>query len=130
MFVFHIKNCIFLGSFGDNELSPECLDGAQRFLKKDGISIPQSYTSYLAPLQSTKIYNEIRTNRPHDKTLETVYETPYIVHLVNYYQIAQSKVVSFLLLFGLCNQQHFSSLYLNLNTQTGRKGRTMNDLKD
>lgn len=24
-----------LGSFGDNELSPECLDGAQRFLKPD-----------------------------------------------------------------------------------------------
>ena len=22
-----------LGSFGDNELSPECLDGAQRFLR-------------------------------------------------------------------------------------------------
>lgn len=32
-----------LGSFGDNELSPECLDGAQRFLKQDGISIPASY---------------------------------------------------------------------------------------
>ncbi|PNX66057.1 arginine N-methyltransferase, partial [Trifolium pratense] len=31
-----------LGSFGDNELSPESLDGAQRFLKKDGISIPSS----------------------------------------------------------------------------------------
>jgi hypothetical protein len=31
-----------LGSFGDNELSPECLDGAQRFLKPDGISIPSS----------------------------------------------------------------------------------------
>lgn len=31
-----------LGSFGDNELSPECLDGAQRFLKQDGISIPSS----------------------------------------------------------------------------------------
>lgn len=30
-----------LGSFGDNELSPECLDGAQRFLKPDGISIPE-----------------------------------------------------------------------------------------
>jgi protein arginine N-methyltransferase 5 len=30
-----------LGSWGDNELSPECLDGAQRFLKPDGISIPQ-----------------------------------------------------------------------------------------
>ena len=29
-----------LGSFGDNELSPECLDGAQKHLKEDGISIP------------------------------------------------------------------------------------------
>ncbi|GJQ67930.1 csul [Trypoxylus dichotomus] len=80
-----------LGSFGDNELSPECLDGAQRFLKLGGISIPCSYSSFLAPFQSTKIFNEIRTNRPHDKTLESVYETPYVVHLVNYYQIAQSK---------------------------------------
>ena len=24
-----------LGSFGDNELSPECLDGAVRFLKRE-----------------------------------------------------------------------------------------------
>ncbi|CAH1183862.1 unnamed protein product [Phaedon cochleariae] len=77
-----------LGSFGDNELSPECLDGAQRFLKKSGISIPISYTSYLAPLQSLKIYNEIRNNRPADKTLQFCYETPYVVHLANYYQIA------------------------------------------
>merc|ERR1719238_2666414 len=36
-----------LGSFGDNELSPECLDGAQKFLKPGGISIPCSYTSYI-----------------------------------------------------------------------------------
>lgn len=82
-----------LGSFGDNELSPECLDGAQRFLKKDtGISIPQSYTSFLAPLQSSKIFNEIKASRTHDKTLENVFETPYIVHLANYYQIAPSQV--------------------------------------
>lgn len=27
-----------LGSFGDNELSPECLDGAQKFLKGSAIS--------------------------------------------------------------------------------------------
>lgn len=33
-----------LGSFGDNELSPECLDGAQRFLAPGGINIPASYT--------------------------------------------------------------------------------------
>jgi len=27
-----------LGSFADNELSPECLDGAQKFLASDGAS--------------------------------------------------------------------------------------------
>lgn len=80
-----------LGSFGDNELSPECLDGAQRFLKPTGISIPKSYTSYLAPLQSLKIYNEIRTNRVADKTLQQLYETPYVAHLANYYQIASPQ---------------------------------------
>ena len=82
-----------LGSFGDNELSPECLDGAQRFLKRNGISIPCSYTSYLAPLQSIKIFNEIRNNRPADKTLKTCYETPYVIHLVNYYQIAPAQAL-------------------------------------
>merc|ERR1711915_819810 len=56
-----------LGSFGDNELSPECLDGAQKFLKDDGISIPSSYTSFLCPLQSPKLYNEIRHSREKDK---------------------------------------------------------------
>ena len=40
-----------LGSFGDNELSLECLDGAQKFLKPGGISIPYEYTSFLGPLQ-------------------------------------------------------------------------------
>lgn len=28
-----------LGSFGDNELSPECLDGAQKFLKGNMLKI-------------------------------------------------------------------------------------------
>lgn len=44
-----------LGSWGDNELSPECLDGAQRFLKDGGVSIPQEYTSYIAPMSSHKV---------------------------------------------------------------------------
>lgn len=80
-----------LGSFGDNELSPECLDGAQRCLKKDGVSIPKSYTSFLAPLQNIKIHNEIKaTFNLNDKEL-TKFETPYIVHLVNYYQLAPSQ---------------------------------------
>ena len=48
-----------LGSFGDNELSPECLDGAQSFLKDEGICIPQNYTSYLAPMMSSKLWNGV-----------------------------------------------------------------------
>ena len=49
-----------LGSFGDNELSPECIDGAQRFLKSDGVSIPQAYTSYLALLSSSTLLNAVK----------------------------------------------------------------------
>uniref|UniRef100_A0A8C3V0I7 Protein arginine N-methyltransferase 5 n=1 Tax=Catharus ustulatus TaxID=91951 RepID=A0A8C3V0I7_CATUS len=56
-----------LGSFGDNELSPECLDGARGCLKEDGVSIPQSYTSFLAPVSSSKLYNEVRGCREHDR---------------------------------------------------------------
>ena len=85
-----------LGSFGDNELSPECLDGAMRFLKRkyarplltreftltihlaNGISIPCSYTAYLAPLSSSKLYNAARESRE----LKGV-ETPYVVMFQN-----------------------------------------------
>ncbi|KAF4614217.1 hypothetical protein D9613_007754 [Agrocybe pediades] len=63
-----------LGSFGDNELSPECLDGAMRFLKPSGISIPSSYTAHLAPLSSSKLYNEARSTK-QEKSMET----PYVV---------------------------------------------------
>ncbi|KAL8574524.1 hypothetical protein ACOMHN_005901 [Nucella lapillus] len=72
-----------LGSFGDNELSPECLDGAQRFLKEDGISIPSEYTSYLAPLQSAKLFSELRISKDKDKPPETPFEMPYVVRLHN-----------------------------------------------
>ncbi len=49
-----------LGSFGDNELSPERLDGGQRFLKKGGVSIPSSYTSYISPIFSPKLWSTSR----------------------------------------------------------------------
>lgn len=48
-----------LGSWGDNELSPECLDGAGHLLKEGGISIPQSYTSWLAPVSSARLHNKV-----------------------------------------------------------------------
>lgn len=47
-------------SISDNELSPECLDGAQSFLADDGISIPCKYVSYLAPITSSKLHNEVK----------------------------------------------------------------------
>jgi len=81
-----------LGSFGDNELSPECLDGAQRFLKDDGISIPCSYTSYLAPIQSSRLYNEARLTSPGEYKHPSVrFEMPYVVHQLNVYRIADPQ---------------------------------------
>ncbi|XP_060832624.1 protein arginine N-methyltransferase 5 [Bombus pascuorum] len=80
-----------LGSFGDNELSPECLDGIQRFLKPNGISIPSSYTSYIAPVQSSKLYNEVRQCREKDKHSLAHFETSYVVHLQNKYDIAKPQ---------------------------------------
>ena len=77
-----------LGSFGDNELSPECLDGAQRFLKEGGVSIPQSYTSYLAPMTSSKLWNDAKAygDLAH-------METPYVVKLHRYSLIADPEEV-------------------------------------
>lgn len=91
--VLYLQNMIkvseLLGSFGDNELSPECLDGAQRFLKSDGISIPSwyvygqrkqisqhlfciwsllimficSYTSFIQPITASKLYNDVSISK-------------------------------------------------------------------
>ena len=40
--------------------SPSSSPGAQRYLKPSGISIPCDYTSYVAPLSSPKLWNEVR----------------------------------------------------------------------
>jgi len=53
-----------LGGFGDNELSPECIEGCERFLGPDSLSIPSSYSSYLVPLTSSFLYTmAYNTNR-------------------------------------------------------------------
>ncbi|ORZ35474.1 PRMT5 arginine-N-methyltransferase-domain-containing protein [Catenaria anguillulae PL171] len=67
-----------LGSFGDNELSPECLDGVQHVLKDDGVSIPQSYTPYLAPVSSSKLYSEASKLKTPGSL-----ETSYVVMIRN-----------------------------------------------
>ena len=46
------------------------MDGAQSFLKEDGISIPCEYTSYCAPVTTSKLHNEARH-------LDNVHHTPH-----------------------------------------------------
>eukprot|EP00842_Homolaphlyctis_polyrhiza_P004953 jgi/Hompol1/5459/HPOL_004446-RA len=74
-----------LGSFGDNELSPECLDGAQRLISDDGISIPASYTSFVAPLHTPKLFNEASSFNDEEHM-----ETPYVVKFREAVEIAES----------------------------------------
>eukprot|EP00268_Persea_americana_P013136 TRINITY_DN15723_c0_g1_i1.p1 TRINITY_DN15723_c0_g1~~TRINITY_DN15723_c0_g1_i1.p1 ORF type:complete len:658 (+),score=108.19 TRINITY_DN15723_c0_g1_i1:215-2188(+) len=77
-----------LGSFGDNELSPECLDGAQRFLKPDGISIPSSYTSFVQPVTASKLYNDVKSHKDLAH-----FETAYVVKLHSVARLAPTKPV-------------------------------------
>ncbi|KAH6896786.1 protein arginine N-methyltransferase [Thelonectria olida] len=68
-----------LGSFGDNELSPECLDGIQHVLSKPyGISIPSSYTAHFSPISTPKIHADILSRVPTDRH---AFETPWVVRL-------------------------------------------------
>ena len=81
-----------LGSFGDNELSPECLDGVQRcgVLKNDCVSIPQNYTAFIAPVSSSRLYSEARCQASYPahpeegpaapaSGIQRALETPYVV---------------------------------------------------
>lgn len=80
-----------LGSFGDNELSPECLDGTQRFLKDNAISIPSSYTSYVAPTSSPRLHVDVGQYIEQWKSPDVPYETAYVVYQKNYHRIADPK---------------------------------------
>ncbi|XP_063676407.1 protein arginine N-methyltransferase 5-like [Bolinopsis microptera] len=70
-----------LGSFSDNELSPECLDGAQRLMKPDGLSVPCEYTSYLAPMSSRKLYNNVANQASESSSHEDSFHLGYVVRL-------------------------------------------------
>lgn len=73
-----------LGSFADNELSPECLDGILPLLNPThGISIPASYTAYLTPIAAPKLHADILARTVTDKEAPN---TPYVVmlHAIDY----------------------------------------------
>jgi type II protein arginine methyltransferase len=73
-----------LGSFADNELSPECLDGVQHVLApQHGISIPASYTAHLTPILAPRLHTEISHRAINDSTVTDI---PYVVmlHAIDY----------------------------------------------
>ncbi|MQL94125.1 hypothetical protein Taro_026774 [Colocasia esculenta] len=105
-----------LGSFGDNELSPECLDGAQRFLKEDGISIPSSYTSFIQPVTTSKLYNDVKSH----KDLEH-FETAYVVRLHRVAKLAASQPVFTFAHpnFSQQSNERYKKLHFQIPSETG-----------
>ncbi|KAI4098251.1 MAG: hypothetical protein LQ339_006510 [Xanthoria mediterranea] len=69
-----------LGSFADNELSPECLDPLTHTCLNPthGLSIPSRYTSYLTPIAAPKLHADIASRTLTDPTAPN---TPYVVML-------------------------------------------------
>ncbi|XP_050532526.1 protein arginine N-methyltransferase 5-like [Daktulosphaira vitifoliae] len=87
-----------LGSFGDNELSPECLDGAQKCLKDDGISIPCQYSSFLRPVMSHTLYSQTTANTNTDDACTStssnaVFEQMYVVLQPDSYKPNHPKIL-------------------------------------
>lgn len=76
-----------LGSFGDNELSPECLDGIQHHIARPhGISIPHSYTAHLSPISTPRIYADISSRVVGDPH---AFQTPWVTRLFAINYVAQ-----------------------------------------
>ena len=61
------------------------------FPSDDGISIPQNYTSFLHPVQSPKLYNDVRNCREKDKPAVTPFEMPYVVYLQNVLRVGEPQ---------------------------------------
>lgn len=80
-----------LGSFGDNELSPECLDGAQSLLKPDGISIPCDSVSYIRPTMYSKVYGPIREKQLREKLEKCPSEMNWLSYHNSVYYIDEPK---------------------------------------
>lgn len=83
-----------LGSLADNELSPECIDGAWTFSRFNTISIPQEYSSYLAPISCQKIWQEVFVRSlVEDKS---AFDRLHVCRFANIYTIdSEQKLFSF-----------------------------------
>lgn len=87
-----------LGSWGDNELSPECLEAVETsgLLKQGGVMIPNSYESFLAPVTTHPLWvqaKEMTFSASNGNTRQIGLDSPYVVHLHNHRILAEAKPV-------------------------------------
>ena len=89
-----------LGSWGDNEASPECLNAMESggFLKSGGVMIPQSYCSYAAPVSCSALWMQARDmpQAPtlagrHISTPSSGLDSPYVVNMHSYCLLSSAK---------------------------------------
>ncbi|KAL8647777.1 MAG: hypothetical protein Q9226_006291 [Calogaya cf. arnoldii] len=121
-----------LGSFADNELSPECLDPLIHNLLNPihGISIPASYTSHLTPIAAPKLHADIASRTANDPKAPN---TPYVVmlHAIDYLSTLPpenpSSVTAVVpIIKEVWRFEHTSSKNTNTNT-TEQSGFRQND---
>jgi protein arginine N-methyltransferase 5 len=96
-----------LGSFGDNELSPECLDAAQQLLIPEiGVMIPFRSTSFLTPISSQRLWSEVRKTQAIAGAAGSGvsgglfagskwFETPLVVSMANVHTLAEHPLPVF-----------------------------------
>lgn len=100
---YHLIVSELLGSFGCNELSPECLYATESNLHPSAISIPSCYTSYLQPISSPLLFmsaraifaNPFTSHASSSLALANTpflslkgLETPFVVLLKRFYPLA------------------------------------------
>ncbi|CAL5870947.1 uncharacterized protein PFLUO_LOCUS5189 [Penicillium psychrofluorescens] len=83
-----------LGSFADNELSPECLDGVNDLINPDhGVSIPASYSAHFTPISAPKLHCDVMNQSISNPAAP---ETPYVVmlHAIDFLSTLDSPAAS------------------------------------
>ncbi|KAJ5101726.1 hypothetical protein NUU61_003948 [Penicillium alfredii] len=83
-----------LGSFADNELSPECLDGVNDLINPvHGISIPASYSAHFTPISAPKLHADVVSQSVPNPAAP---ETPYVVmlHAIDFLSTSELPVNS------------------------------------
>ncbi|SCU89918.1 LAME_0E06172g1_1 [Lachancea meyersii CBS 8951] len=99
-----------LGSFGCNELSPECLLNVEKYsCKETTLFVPQSYSSYIAPISAPLLHQTLGNlndsnamdkpwiihNIPHCITSTKINETWFFQHPLAYTKLSKSAVTDF-----------------------------------